>query len=300
MNIVINRMRYFVCVARHRSFTKAAAALYLSTPALTQQVTALEKEIGCTLLTRTHRGVALTEEGTYFLARAEKLLAGLDDAVEQTRRIAARRENTLRVGLFREIMGMRTAELLSAFHREQPEARIETQALTAFPGSPEEAGLPDLIVLGESSRMAEAGFAFLPLGESRPCCEVPRAAMDSLQGRVQPDGTLPLEALRGRPLSLLEPGYVNGSDALRALIGQTQPQTRIASSSFAPHSVTDAILDGSILLGWAECTRSGGEVAMFTLDCPLTARYGVYYNPDTQRAVVHAFVRFAQQAGCRD
>ena len=74
------QLRYFVAVAEELSFTKAAIRLHLSQPPLSQQIQALERDLGVRLLERTKRHVALTESGRTFLEHARQILVKADDA----------------------------------------------------------------------------------------------------------------------------------------------------------------------------------------------------------------------------
>lgn len=78
----LQQLRYFVTVAEHGSFTKAAAVLPLAQSALSQQIAALEREFGLTLLHRHGRGVNLTEAGQRLLKHAYNLLLHVRDAEE--------------------------------------------------------------------------------------------------------------------------------------------------------------------------------------------------------------------------
>jgi DNA-binding transcriptional LysR family regulator len=71
------RLPTFREVARRGSFAAAADALWLTPSAVSQQMAALEREVGAKLFDRTHRGVRLTAAGTRLLSHADDLLERL-------------------------------------------------------------------------------------------------------------------------------------------------------------------------------------------------------------------------------
>jgi len=85
----LRHLRYFVAVAEERSLTLAAERrLHTSQPSLSRQIRDLEYEVGAQLMTRSARGVELTEAGRVFLDHARLALAQVEAAREAARRAA--------------------------------------------------------------------------------------------------------------------------------------------------------------------------------------------------------------------
>jgi DNA-binding transcriptional LysR family regulator len=93
------QIRYFVTVAEALSFVRAAERLHMSQPPLSQQIKALEEELGVQLLHRTRREVKLTDAGRVFLQEARDLLERAQSVAHRTRQAAAGEEAALRIGM---------------------------------------------------------------------------------------------------------------------------------------------------------------------------------------------------------
>jgi len=94
----LRHLRYFVAVAEHGHITRAAESLGIQQPPLSQQIKALEQELGVLLLRRKPRGVELTDAGEAFFERATAILGEVDRALASTRRTARGEEGRVVVG----------------------------------------------------------------------------------------------------------------------------------------------------------------------------------------------------------
>lgn len=95
----IKQLRYFVMVAEELSFSRAATKLHMSQPPLSQQIKALEEEMGVALLVRNRREVKLTEAGSVFLRECHVVLDQLRSAINATVHASHANVGTLRVGV---------------------------------------------------------------------------------------------------------------------------------------------------------------------------------------------------------
>ncbi|MFI9761794.1 LysR family transcriptional regulator [Streptomyces sp. NPDC051963] len=92
-------LRYFVTVAEELHFTRAAERLYVSQPALSKQIRALERQLGVELFARDRQGVTLTEAGEALLAPARRVLAAWEEAAVAVEKARAAQRSTLTVGM---------------------------------------------------------------------------------------------------------------------------------------------------------------------------------------------------------
>lgn len=132
MALNLHLVRYFVAVIDEGHFGRAAARLYISGPALSKQIRALERKLGVDLVDRSARPVVPTEAGWRFLPEAREALAAADRAVaavEAHRRAQAR---VLRVGFMTAATGTHARRILDRMQRDVPAVSVQ---LTQLPWS---------------------------------------------------------------------------------------------------------------------------------------------------------------------
>ena len=96
----LRHFRYFVAVAEESSLGRAARRLHVSQPALSQQISDLEGELGLKLFTRNSRGVELTEAGRVFLIGGRRVLVAAQEATERAHEAAKGERGRLVIASF--------------------------------------------------------------------------------------------------------------------------------------------------------------------------------------------------------
>lgn len=126
----LRHLRYFLAVAEELHFTRAAARLHIGQPPLSQQIQALEAELGVALFERTKRSVVLTEAGQHLLGRAREILSAAGGVAEELQRIKRGEAGELRIGFTSSgllIPDLRT--LLRDYHREYPGVSLKLREM---------------------------------------------------------------------------------------------------------------------------------------------------------------------------
>ena len=120
------RVLTFREVARHGSFSRAAQALSLTQPAVSQQVAALERQAGARLLERGPGGLTLTEAGALLLAHADVVASRLGIAEGQLGELVEDAHRRLRVGAFPSALATVVPAAIAQLTRERPELKVDT------------------------------------------------------------------------------------------------------------------------------------------------------------------------------
>ncbi|MER5180323.1 LysR substrate-binding domain-containing protein [Streptomyces sp. NPDC002896] len=146
-------LRYFVAVAEELHFTHAAERLYVSQPALSKQIRALERQLGTPLFERDRQGVALTAAGAALLPHARRVLDAWSEASAAVEHAKAAQRSTLVVGMSTSPgRGGLLPAIRSRFTGAHPQAVVRLRQVTWEDPS---AGL--------SSSESDVAFVWLPL-----------------------------------------------------------------------------------------------------------------------------------------
>lgn len=125
----LRHLRYFLAIADSLSFTRAAVALNVTQPTLSQQIRQLEDGIGCALLDRVGRNVRLTPAGDLFRGYAIRVLNEISGAETALAELQGLMRGTLRIGVFQSFNSSLLPPILGAFSDAYPDIRVIVRQL---------------------------------------------------------------------------------------------------------------------------------------------------------------------------
>lgn len=158
----LRQLRCFIAVAEELHFGRAAERLGLAPPALSRQISALEDELGVSLLTRTTRQVALTRAGLIMLEEAKAILVRMERASRAVREASLASSKVLRVGAIDAASSSFVPEALVTFRSRHPGIEIKfVEAMTAPLVQMLEAGKLDLALLRPPRKPTDCAFEIL-------------------------------------------------------------------------------------------------------------------------------------------
>ena len=223
----LRTLRYFTVVARELNITRAAEKLNMSQPPLSNQMRALEKELGVQLFIRGRRHLELTEEGALLLRRAVQMQELADKTREEIASLREGMTGTLYLSMVEGRAPFLAAQWIAGFREEFPLVRYNL-----WNGSSDDVldrlrkGLADLAVIAAPYDTEHLeGF---PVGQE------PWAAMLHPDHPLakEPGDTIPLSSLVGEPL--IVPSRKSRIESIRRWFGEigAEPQILCEMSNY--------------------------------------------------------------------
>ncbi|AJE04318.1 LysR family transcriptional regulator [Geobacter pickeringii] len=120
----LRQLRFFVEIARHGNFTKAAEQLHVAQPAVSMAIKKLEEELDLVLFSRQERKVALTAEGKIFLAHARRVLAEVKAAEMEMGELHGLSKGEVRVGIPPMLSAYYFPDIIRDFVRRYPNLHL--------------------------------------------------------------------------------------------------------------------------------------------------------------------------------
>ncbi|EFF94219.1 LysR family transcriptional regulator [Streptomyces sp. e14] len=199
------QLQYFVAVAETRHFTRAAELVHVAQPSLSQQIKALERELGADLFLRARGNITLTDAGEALLPLARRILADADTARHEVLELAQLRRGRVRLGATPSVCTGLLPDVLRAFHDRYPGVHLLV----------EESGSHDLV-----RHLARGGLdlalVVLPLPSPSPALTTVELLREDLVVVSSPEAAAPggegrrtvrIADLEGERLVMFRHGY---------------------------------------------------------------------------------------------
>lgn len=147
----LRQLRYLLTIAEEAHFTRAAERLYVSQPALSQQLRQLEDELGTRLVDRSGRQICLTPAGEILVQHARQVFQVLDDAQVALTELAGLQRGTLAVGVVQTVNAYLLPRVVARFRLLYPGVSLRIEEASA-----------DTIEQGLLNRTLHLGISFVP------------------------------------------------------------------------------------------------------------------------------------------
>ena len=278
----------FIRVADSGSFSKAAEAMYISAPAIIQQINLLETSCGFKLFTRSNHGVSLTPAGRSLYEDAKTIIRLSQDALNKARRLAESSETTVRIGTSLLYKCRLLPDLWTRVSEKHPELKIEILPMTEYQNRGEvfsALGVQYDLFEGIYGSAGWDGLCrFLELDRTPICCAV--AKNHRLAGMKK----LTMQDLNGEYLVMPIAGVSNEIDAFRKNITENYPTVQIVDSPYyGVDTFTLCEVNGYILITQPVYTDIHNNLVTIPLETAYTLPYGLMYA-NTQTTAARKFI----------
>lgn len=274
----------FIRVADSGSFSKAAEAMYISSPAIIQQINLLDASCGFKLFTRSNHGVKLTPAGRSLYEDARTIIRLSQDALNRARGLAESSETTVRIGTSLLYKCRLLPDLWTRVSEKHPELKIEILPLTEYQNRGEvfsALGIQYDLFEGIYGSAGWNGLCrFLELDRTPICCAVAK------NHRLAGIKKLTMQDLNGEYLVMPVEGVSSEIDAFRRNIVENYPTVQIVDSPYyGIDTFTLCEVNGYILITQPVYTDIHNNLVTIPLETSYTLPYGLMYaNEPTMAA----------------
>jgi LysR family transcriptional regulator, transcription activator of glutamate synthase operon len=285
----LRQLRYLVALADAGQFTRAARALRIAQPALSQQIGRLERELGFAVVDRTPRGATLTDAGVRVVARARVVLAEVAALEDEAGTLAGLRGGRVVLGVTPTTGALDVAGILAAFHRAHPAVEIAVREdLSVALADRLRAGDLDVAFMTASGPVDVRGLDTTPVSREPLVAVVPPG--HALAGRRR----LALRDLAGEPFVGFRPGATIRATLESALGGG--PALRLAFETGDVMRLRELVAAGLAVgvLPRSDAERSGPPVVAVPIaptlahEVVLASRAGRTASPSVAAFAAHA------------
>ena len=266
----------FIKVADSGSFSKAAKAMYISAPAIIQQINLLEASCGFKLFSRSNHGVKLTPAGCSLYEDAKTIIRLSQDALNKARRLAGSSETTVRIGTSLLYKCRLLPDLWTRFSEKHPELKIEILPMTEYQNRGEvfsALGVQFDLFEGIYGSAGWNGLCqFLELERTPICCAVSR------NHRLAGMKKLTMQDLNGEYLVMPVEGVSKEIDAFRKDVIDYYPTLQIVDSAYyGVDTFTLCEMNDHILITQPVYADIHSNLVTIPLETKYTLPYGLMY-----------------------
>ncbi|MFF4653027.1 transcriptional regulator CynR [Streptomyces sp. NPDC001380] len=287
----LRHLRYLLAVAEHASFTRAAEALHVSQPTLSQQVRQLESSLQVQLLDRSGRTVRLTDAGRAYTHYARQALRDLAAAERAVRDVQDLSRGTLRLAVTPTFTAYLVGTLVEDFHARHPGITLDIREMAQARIESELAA--DRLDLG----IAFSGAHLPAITASTLFTEHLGLVVASTHPYATLPGPLPVRALRDQQLALLSTDFATRRHIDQYLAEHgVQPQVAIEANSIGALIAIVRRTGLATVLPDA-VTRERPRLHAVPVDPPLPSRTVALLRRDTsyQSAAARSFTTLAER-----
>jgi LysR family transcriptional regulator, cyn operon transcriptional activator len=225
--MLARQVRYFLAVAEHQSFTRAAEALHVSQPALSQQVRLMEESLGVQLFDRSGRTTRLTDSGEVYLQYVRRASQEFREAKRAIHDVTDLSRGTLRVAVTPTFTTYLVGPLIEAFHSRYPNISLNVREIS-------QEQMEDLLLSDE----IDIGIAFsatvAPDFDLDPLLVETLALVVSADHPLARETSIGLETLSAESLVLLSAEFATRDQIDRFCRQHSiQPHVRIEANSIS-------------------------------------------------------------------